>query len=120
MVDDFCWGGVICFMMLIMLFPQIEVYSELGGKPQTWDHNKKGTVTNYYYYNEGKRKDLMNVMDIHMTPQTFANLSLAEYVFVSLSLALVIAVLPSSSQPDSLQSNQTGASEPLLGNCCRL
>ena len=42
------------------------------------------------YDNEVNRKE-MKFMDFSMTSQTFANLSWAEYVFVSLSLALVIA-----------------------------
>ena len=40
---------------------------------------------------------------------TFTRLSWAEYVFVSLSLALGIA------EPDSLQSNQPGTSKPHWG-----
>ena len=77
-----------------MFLPQVKVYSEVGGKPQTWDQHQKGTITlgyDYDYYDEHHGKEVMRFMDFPMTPQTFANLSLAEYVFVSTSLALVIA-----------------------------
>ena len=78
-----------------MFLPQVKVYSEVGGKPQTWDQHQKGSVTldydDYDYYDEDHGKEMIRFMDFPMTPQTFANLSWAEYVFVSLSLALVIA-----------------------------
>ena len=74
-----------------MSLPQIKVYSEVGGKPQTWDQHQKGNIILDYDYDEDYRKEVMRFMDFPMTPQTFANLSLAEYVFVSTSLALVIA-----------------------------
>ena len=83
-----------------MFLPQVKVYSEVGGKPQTWDQHQKGTIIlgyydyydhfDYYdYYDTGN--EVMQFLDILMTSHTFVNLSLAEYVFVSLSLALVIA-----------------------------
>ena len=73
-----------------MFLLQVKVYSEVGGKPQTWDQHQKGNITLEYDDGEDYRKEVMRFMDFPMTPQTFANLSWAEYVFVSLSLALVI------------------------------
>ena len=78
-----------------MFLPQIKVYSEVGGKPQTWDQHQKGTVAipyyYYDYYDEDHRKEAIKFLHLSMKSQTFVQLSLTEYVFVSLSLALVIA-----------------------------
>ena len=63
-----------------MFLLQIKVYSEFGGKPQTWDQHQKGT-TNYEY----------NIIFFSLTLHSYVNWSWAQYVFVSLSLALVIA-----------------------------
>ena len=68
---------------------QIKVYSESGGKLQThWDQSQKGTVTDYDYYD-----DRQGVFKWPMNYLTLVKLSLAEYVVVSLCLALVIAIL---------------------------
>ena len=78
-----------------MILPQIKVYSEVGGNQQTWDQHQKGTVTkthySYDYYDRDDRKETMRFMDSSVKSHTFVNLSWAEYVFVSTSLALVIA-----------------------------
>ena len=74
-----------------MFLPQIKVYAEFEGKPQTWDQHQKGTITTNYDYHGDNRKEVMKFMDFSMTSQTFVKLCWAEYVFVSLSLALVIA-----------------------------
>ena len=72
-----------------MFLPQIKVYAEFGGKPQTWDQHQKGSII--INYDEDNRREVMRLMSFSLTPQTFVKLSLTEYVFVSLSLALVIA-----------------------------
>ena len=78
-----------------MFSPQVKVYSEVGGKPQTWDQHQKGTITldynGYDYYDEDRGKEVMRFLNFSIASQTFVNWSWAEYVFVSLSLALVIA-----------------------------
>ena len=77
-----------------MFLPQVKAYSEVGGKPQTWDQHQKGTITlryDYDYYDEHHGKEIMRFLDFPITSQTFVKLCWAEYVFVSLSLALVIA-----------------------------
>ena len=72
-----------------LIFLQIKVYSESGGKLQTyWDQSQKGTVIDY-----DDRQDVLVFMTFPMKSHTFFELSLAEYVFVSLCLALVIARL---------------------------
>ena len=74
------------------------MYSEVGGRPQTWDQSQKGTVT----FNEDYRYDFyggymddygtaMLFMNLPLSAHAAVNLCLAEYVFVSLSLALIIA-----------------------------
>ena len=78
-----------------LFFPQIKVYSEFGGKPQTWKETQLGIITfdNNSGVDEYKCTDEMFLMKFifPMTSHTFVKLSWAEYVFVSLSLALVIA-----------------------------
>ena len=74
-----------------LIFLQIKVYSESGGKLQTyWDQSQKGTLTDYDYYD---RQKVLSLINWSMTSGTFVKLSLVEYVFVSLCLALVIARL---------------------------
>ena len=88
-------------MLLIikaLILLQIKVYSESGGKLQTyWDQSQKGTLTDYDYYDDsdydGDRQEVLVFMTFPMKSHTFVKLSLAEYVFVSLCLALVIAIL---------------------------
>ena len=80
------------------IFPQIKVYSESGGKLQThWDQGQKGTLTDYDFYEDSDYDDdgqeVLVFMTYPMKSHTFVKLSLAEYVFVSLCLALVIAIL---------------------------
>ena len=67
------------------------VYSESEGKPQVWDQSQKGTVESLIFSNDDT--NYINGMKFthHMSAHQFVNLSLAEYVFVSTSLALVIA-----------------------------
>ena len=87
----FCEKGAVLFYSLRVtpiFLPQIKVYSELGEKPQTWDQHQKGAITTNHGDN---KKEVMKFMDFSMTSQTFVKLCWAEYVFVSLSLALVIA-----------------------------
>ena len=85
-----------CYILLTeaLIFLQIKVYSESGGKLQThWDQSQKGTITDDYYYDfDGDVKVLM-FMTHRMNYLTLVKLSLAEYVVVSLCLALVIARL---------------------------
>ena len=77
-----------CAVSHKMTFLQIKVYSESGGKLQThWDQSQKGTVTEKFYFEK------LVFMTHPMSLVTFVKLSLAEYVFVSLCLALVIARL---------------------------
>ena len=77
---------------LILL--QIKVYSESGGKLQThWDQSQKGTLTDDYSDSDDDRQDILVFMNYPMKSHTFVKLSLAEYVVVSLCLALVIAIL---------------------------
>ena len=69
------------------------VYSEFGGKPLNWDQSHKGTVEITYYYYDSDHADYYSGMEFirKMNAHKFVELSLAEYVFVSLSLALVIS-----------------------------
>ena len=84
-----------CAVSHKMTFLQIKVYSESGGKLQThWDQSQKGTVTDYDYSDyDDDGQDVLVFMTYPMNSHTFVKLSLAEYVFVSLCLALVIARL---------------------------
>ena len=67
------------------------MYSEVGSKPQTWDKKQKGMAIYYIpYFFFGDNHELQ-FMQWPVSLQTFAVLGLAEYVFVSFSLALVIA-----------------------------
>ena len=79
---------------IALIYLQIKVYSESGGKLQThWDQSQKGTITDYDYYDfDGDGKVLMFTTH-RISFHTFVKLSLAEYVVVSLCLALVIAIL---------------------------
>ena len=69
-------------------------YSEAGIRPLTWDQNQKGTITfndyfyGYEYYDDSK---VMEFMSLSMNAHSFVKLSLVEYVFVSLCLAVIIA-----------------------------
>ena len=71
-------------------------YTEAGSRPLTWDQNEKGSVS--FYDNDDDDNDDDNDDDIHIMKfvnwpidtNTFVKLALAEYVFVSLSLALLI------------------------------
>ena len=78
-----------------LMFLQIKVYSESGGKLQThWDQSQKGILTDYDYgdYNDDRQR-VLSLINWSMKSHTFVKLSLAEYVFVSLCLVLVIAIL---------------------------
>ena len=72
-------------------------YSEAGSRPLAWDRNQKGTITfndyGYYYYDYGDYDDseVMKFMSLPMNEHSFVKLSLVEYVFVSLCLAVIIA-----------------------------
>ena len=73
------------------------VYSESEGKPQIWDQSQKGTVKinkgPFAYLFKDNNYDYTSGMKFiqKMGPHQFVQLSLVEYVFVSTSLALVIA-----------------------------
>ena len=72
------------------------MYSEVGGRPQTWDQSQKGTVTfdedDYYdFYYMDYYGTAMLFMNLPLSTHAAVNLYLVEYVFVSLSLALIIA-----------------------------
>ena len=84
-----------CAVSHKMTFLQIKVYSESGGKLQThWDQSQKGTVTDYDYYGHSDdRQKVMSLFKWSMKSHTFVKLGWAEYVVVSLCLALVIAIL---------------------------
>ena len=74
---------------------QIKVYSysKAGDKPLTWDKDMKGSVVDDYdyYYDQFKvAKNGIRFINLSMDFHTFVNLSLGEYVLVSLCLALVI------------------------------
>ena len=84
---------IICCILenrIINISIQIKVYSylEAEGRPVTWDQNQKGTVTFGYKYHNSR---VMDFMSWSMNTQSFVKLSLVEYVFVSLSLAVIIA-----------------------------
>ena len=84
-----------CAVSHKMTFLQLKVYSESGGKLQThWDQSQKGTITDYVDYSDysDDRQEVL-FFNWSMKSHTFVKLSLAEYVFVSLCLALVIARL---------------------------
>ena len=73
-------------------------YSEAGSRPLAWDQNQKGTITfndyGYYYYDYGDYDDsevMKYNMSLPMNEHSFVKLSLVEYVFVSLCLAVIIA-----------------------------
>ena len=79
-----------------LIFLQIKVYSEsAGGKLQThWDQSQKGTLTDYDYSDsDDDRQEVLSLIKWPMKSHTLVKLSLAEYVFVSLCVALVIARL---------------------------
>ncbi|CAI8012630.1 hypothetical protein GBAR_LOCUS8095 [Geodia barretti] len=80
--------------VLTELISWIMVYSEFGTKPPTWDQSRKGTVNIIYDYDGTyDNGDIMGDMKFfgQMDQYQFVNLSLTEFGFVSLSLALVIA-----------------------------
>ena len=72
---------------------QIKVYSysEAGSRPLTWDQNQKGTITFDYDYSDYDDSKVMEFMKWSMNAHSFVKLSLVEYVFVSLCLAVIIA-----------------------------
>ena len=56
-----------------------------------WDQSQKGTVTLPSNGDDENQKDVLKLMEYQMNLHTFIKLSWAEYVFISTSLALVIA-----------------------------
>ena len=68
-------------------------YSEAGSRSLIWDQNQKGSITfdNEYYYDYLDDSRVMKYMSFSMNEQSFVKLSLVEYVFVSLCLAVIIA-----------------------------
>ena len=56
-----------------------------------WDQSQKGTVTYTVSDDNENQKSVIKFMDYQMKSHAFVRLSWAEYVFVSTSLALVIA-----------------------------
>ena len=69
---------------------QIKLYSEFGGKPHTWDQSQKGIVIFSPDTNTGEDK-VMKFMSFSMKLRTFIALSWTEYIFVTMSVALVVA-----------------------------
>ena len=64
-------------------------YTEAGSKPLTWDQNERGIVS--FTYDPNDDIVILEFWEWSIDTQTFLRLARAEYVFVSLSLALVIA-----------------------------
>ena len=106
--------------------PQIKVYSGFGGKPHTWDQSQKGSVKlssnneEIDNYQDEYWKGVIVFMSSSVELDIYVRLCWAEYVIVSLSLALVIAKFFPAVHNQIVSSNTTGTSEPLLGNCCDL
>ena len=71
------------------------MYSEFGGKPHTWDQSQKGSVklssNNEEIDDDDNLKGVIVFMGSSVKFHRYVRLSWAEYVFVSLSLSLVIA-----------------------------
>ena len=90
--DTSCVHGA-CTLLLsyysLNIITQAKLYVEFGGRPKTWDRKQKG-----YTSLNSEAHDSFDVRAItNLVPDkdTLLNLCLTEYVFVSLSLALVIA-----------------------------
>ena len=64
-------------------------YTEAGSKPLTWDQNERGIIS--FTYDPNDDIIIMEFWEWSINIQTFLRLARAEFVFVSLSLALVIA-----------------------------
>ena len=65
----------------------MKVYAEVGNKKQIWDRSQKETVT----FRDYSDPNVMKFMKWRIEAHTLTKLCVAEYVLVSLSLALVIA-----------------------------
>ena len=88
---------VIIIITISIIQIKVYSYSEVGIRPLTWDQNQKGTITfndsdyDYYDYSEYDDSKVMEFMKWTMGEHSFIKLSLVEYVFVSLCLAVIIA-----------------------------
>ena len=71
---------------------QIKTYSEYGGESQiTWDQSQRGSVTIDHSYNdESDSENTLKLIRWSLSDQIFFRLGLAEYVVLSVTLALVI------------------------------
>ena len=77
-----------------MYSQKIKVYSEAGGRPESWDQDQKGSaVWNLNFDHAFYQSSDMEFVGSKMSPAKFVKLSLAEFVIVSLSAALVIAAI---------------------------
>ena len=87
------WVCISCLFAVYLLWA-INILphsSKFGGKPHTWDQSQKGSVNNEEIDDDDNWKGAILFMGSSVKFDTFTRLSWAEYVFVSLSLALVIA-----------------------------
>ena len=73
---------------------QIKVYSyqEIGSKPKTWDKSQKGSATFIHpeYDDKYLNFEMIKFINLSMETNMFVNSCIAEYVLVSLFLALMI------------------------------
>ena len=67
------------------------MYSEFGGKSHTLDQSQKGSVKLNSEVDDDNWKGVIVFMGFSLNLPKFMRLSWAEYVFVSLSLSLMIA-----------------------------
>ena len=89
-------GKTLIISLIIIIQIKVYSYSEAGSRPLTWDQNQKGIITfnDYdfiYDYSDYDDSKVMEFMKWSMNAHSFVKLSLVEYVFVSLCLAVVIA-----------------------------
>ena len=69
------------------------MYSEVGGKPQTWDQSQKGTIKFDDEDDDSNgNKRVMKFINKPIKLNAFVKLGLSEYVLVSLALSLVLAI----------------------------
>ena len=85
------------YVCTYIIFLQIKLYAEVGDTPKAWDLKQKGSTTldpgtyDYYDYDFVGDIDANDITEWVSNSNTLFDLCLTEYVFVSLSLALVIA-----------------------------
>ncbi|CAI8022442.1 hypothetical protein GBAR_LOCUS13183, partial [Geodia barretti] len=79
--------------VLLELLSWIKTYSEYGGESHimTWDQSQRGSVTIDHRYNdESDSENTLKLFWWSLSNQNFFRLGLAEYVVLSVTLALVI------------------------------